>query len=71
MLYFTKYAETKFDILNRHKIFLTREQVEDALAAPDKTGKKSGHLAAEKEGVKVIYKKEAGVFKIITFYPCK
>lgn len=71
MLYFTKYAENKFDILNKHKVFFTREQIEDAIASPDKTGKKSGHLTAKKEGVKVIYKKEAGVVKIITFYPVK
>jgi len=71
MLYFTKYAENKFDVLNRHKVFLTREQVEDAIACPDKTGKKSGLLAAQKDNLKVIYKKEAGVIKIITFYPCK
>lgn len=71
MLYFTKYAENKFEILNKHKVFFTREQIEDAVASPDKTGKKNGHLTAKKEGVKVIYKKEAGVIKIITFYPVK
>lgn len=71
MLYFTKYAENKFDILNKHKVFFTREQVEDAVSAPDRPGKKSGHLTAKKEGLKVIYKKEAGVIKIITFYPIK
>lgn len=71
MLYFTKYAESKFDILNKHKIFFTREQVEEAIACPDKTGKKGKLLTAQKEGVKVIYKKEAGVIKIITFYPVK
>ena len=71
MLYFTKYAENKFDVLNRHKVFLTREQVEDAIACPDKTGKKSKLLTAQKENIKVIYKKEAGVIKIITFFPVK
>lgn len=71
MLYFTKYAETKFDILNKHKVFFTREQVEDAIACPDKTGKKNGHLTAKKEGLKVIYKKDEDIFKIITFFPVK
>ena len=71
MLYFTKYAENKFEILNRHKVYFTREQVEDAMAAPDKTGKKSGLSCAQKDGLKVVYKKEAGVLKIITFYPIK
>jgi len=71
MLYFTKYAEQKFDILNKHKVFFTREQIEDAVGAPDKTGKKSKLLTAEKDDIKVIYKKEAEVIKIITFFPVK
>lgn len=71
MLYFTKYSEQKFDILNKHKVFITREQVEDALKIPDKTGKKTSYLTAEKDGVKVIYQKEDGMVKIITFYPVK
>ena len=71
MLYFTKYAEQKFDILNKHKVFFTKEQVEDAIACPDKQGKKTGLLTARKDNMKVIYKKEAGIVKIITFYPVK
>jgi len=71
MFYFTKYAETKFDILNKHKVFFTREQIEDAVGAPDKTGKKSGHLTAQKENIKVIYKKDGDILKIITFFPVK
>ncbi|MBI2459875.1 MAG: hypothetical protein HYV53_05035 [Parcubacteria group bacterium] len=71
MIYFTKYAENKFDILNKHKIFFTREQVEDAIACPEKTGKKSGLMAAQKENLKVIYKKDGEIIKIITFYPIK
>ncbi len=71
MLYFTKYAENKFDILNKHKVFFTREQVEDAVATPDKPGRKAGFLTIKKDNIKVIYKKEAGVIKIITFYPVK
>jgi len=71
MLYFTKYAEQKFDILNKHKVFFTREQIEDAVGAPDKTGKKNKLLTAEKDDIKVIYKKEAEVIKIITFFPVK
>ena len=71
MLYFTKYAENKFDILNKHKIFFTREQVEDAVGAPDKIGKKGKLLTAQKESIKVIYKKEGDILKIITFFPIK
>ena len=71
MLYFTKYAEQKFDILNKHKIFFTREQIEDAVNTPDKTGKKDKLLTAQKENIKVIYKKDEDILKIITFYPIK
>jgi len=71
MLYFTKYAENKFDILNKHKVYFTREQVEDAVGAPDKVGKKGKLLTAEKDEIKVIYKKEDEIFKIITFFPVK
>lgn len=71
MLYFTKYAENKFDLLNKHKVFFTRERIEDTVYCPDKTAKKNGLLTAEKEGVKVIYKKEGEILKVITFYPIK
>ena len=71
MFYFTKYAEQKFDILNRHKVFFTREQVEDAVAAPDKQSRKGKLMAAQKEGVKVIYKKDGDILKIMTFFPVK
>lgn len=71
MLYFTKYAENKFDLLNKHKVFFTREQIESAIGRPDKIGKKGKFMTAQKEGVKVIYKKDGDVLKIITFYPIK
>ena len=71
MFYFTKYAEKKFDILNKYKVYFTREQVENAIKIPDKTSKREEYLTAYKDGVGVIYKKEDGLNKIITFYPIK
>lgn len=71
MIYFSKYAEQKFDILNKHKIYFTREQIEDAVKKPDKVTKKGEYLAARQEGLKVVYKKQDEVCKIITFYPVK
>jgi len=71
MLYFTKYAENKFDLLNKYKVYFTREQIEDTVNLPEKVSKKDGYLAARKDGVKVVYKKEGNVIKIITFYPVK
>jgi hypothetical protein len=71
MIYFTKYAERKFEILNKHKVYFTREQIEDAVNVPDKTSRKSHYQVAHKENIGVVYTKEQGAIKIITFYPIK
>jgi len=71
MFYYTKYAEQKFDTLNRHKVFFTREQIEDVIKTPEKYQNKNNYISAEKEGIKVIYQQENEVIKIITFYPTK
>lgn len=71
MLYFTKYAEQKFEILNKHKVYFTREQIAEVINYPDHTGKKAGCLTAQKDIIKVIYKKETDCLKVITFYPVK
>lgn len=71
MLYFTKYANEKFDILNKHKVYITREQIEDAVKLPDKTSRKGSYQTAQKEEVKIVYKKEVDCIKVITFFPIK
>lgn len=71
MLYFTKYAEQKFDILNKYKVFFTKEQIENTVKSPEKISKKNKYFIAQKEGTVVIYKKEGDIIKIITFYPTK
>ena len=71
MIYFSKYAEQKFEILNRHKVFYTREQIEDAVNLPDKVRRRTGFWFAQKENVKVVYKKDGEIIRIITFYPVK
>ena len=71
MIYFTKYAEKKFDILNKFKSYFTREEIEDVVKLPDKFEKKGKYLGAKKDNIKVIYKKEGGTIKITTFYPIK
>jgi hypothetical protein len=71
MIYFTKYAEQKFEILNKYKVFFTREQVEDAVKKPEKITKKGRYLSAKSDNIKVVYQKDAGVYKVITFYPVK
>jgi hypothetical protein len=71
MIIFSTFAEQKFEILNRHKVFVTREDVIDAVSTPDKTNRKGRCFAAYKDGLGVIYKKESEAIKIITFYPVK
>ena len=71
MIYYTKYAENKFEILNKHKVYFTREQIEDAVLSPDKTKNKGKYFSAVKENIGVVYNKRDSVIKIITFYPVK
>ncbi|MFH1822268.1 MAG: hypothetical protein ABH830_01050 [Patescibacteria group bacterium] len=71
MLYFTKYAENKFEILNKYKIFFTREQIEEVINMPDKVSKKGKYLVAKKDTIKVVYKKDGKLIRIYTFYPIK
>lgn len=68
-MYFTSYAEQKFAILNDHGVFIRKEEIEAALTMPDKRGKIGSCLTAQKENIKVVYKKEGEIKKIITFYP--
>ena len=71
MIYYTKYAEQKFDILNKYKVYFTREQVEDVLKTPEKVEKKGKYIGARKDEIKVIFRKENGTKRIITFFPIK
>jgi hypothetical protein len=71
MIYFTSYAEKKFDILNKHQVYIRREQVEEAVRAPEIKKKKGKYFWAEKQGIAVIYKLEGEIIKIITFFPTK
>lgn len=70
-IYFTKYANDKFDLLNKYKVFITKERVEETLRLPDSIGKKGKYLIYQKEGTAVLVKKEGVINKVITFYPKK
>ncbi|MFA5318313.1 MAG: hypothetical protein WC323_02470 [Patescibacteria group bacterium] len=71
MIYFTKYADKKFDVLNKHGVFITKEEIEDVIKLPKKTQAKGKYLHIEKLGIKVIMKKEGDLNKVVTFYPIK
>lgn len=68
-VYFTRYAEQKFGILNKHRVSLTKQDIENVIREPNKVDKKGKYLAAKKENTKVVYQKEEDALKIITFYP--
>ena len=75
MIIFTKHAKDKFEILKRHKFLITEEQVLETIGKPDLINRSRLPLIItqrkiDKEHVlRVVYKKERGFIKIITFYP--
>ena len=71
MISFTSYANNKFELLNKHKVFFRKEEIEDAICSPTEVKKQSKYFGATKDSVKVIYKKEGEIIKIITFFPVK
>jgi len=75
MLIFTEHAENKFEILKRHKFLITRKQVLETVEKPELIDKSRLPLLIAQRKIdrdhvlRVVYKKEFGVIKIITFYP--
>ncbi len=71
MIHFTKYSEEKFNILNKHKVYFTKEMIEETIKSPTKEEKKGKFFFMEKDGCRVICDKEEGVTRVLTFYPFK
>ena len=74
MIYFTKHASEKFEILKGHKFFVSKEQVLLVVTNPDMIDSRPPLLIAQRKFdsthvLRVVYKKENSVIKIITFYP--
>jgi len=75
MLIFTEHAKNKFEILKRHKFLITRKQVLETVEKPELIDKSRLPLLIAQRKIdrdhvlRVVYKKEFGVIKIITFYP--
>ncbi len=75
MIVFTRHARNKFEILKRHKFLVSERQVIKTIEKPDLIDYSRFPLLIaqrkfDKEHVlRVVYKKEDGVIKIITFYP--
>jgi hypothetical protein len=77
MIYYTKYAGQKFDVLRAHKFSLTKEDVEKVLKVPEVTKKFDDQLwlaqgeYSDEYNLRVIFEPEGEMQKVITFYPVK
>ena len=75
MIIFTKHARDKFGILKKHKFAVLEEKVLEALNNPDLIDySRLPLLIAQKKFdsthvLRVVYKEERGIMKVITFYP--
>ncbi len=71
---FTKHAEEKFETLARHKFIVTKAQVIETLASPDKVESETDPPIAQKglnetHVLRVVYRVEGNDKIVITFYP--
>lgn len=69
MIYFTKYATQKFELLKKHGVEVNKDMVKETVNTPTETEKKETCSVAKKNNLKVIYKQDGDAEKIITFYP--
>lgn len=75
MIHFTKHAEEKFNILKRHQFLISKEQVIETVVHPEKLDYSRLPLIISQSTIdksrvlRVVYKKEDRLIKIITFYP--
>ena len=75
MIYFTKHAQDKFDILEKHKFYISKEQVAETVTNPEKIDNFHSPLIIAQSKfdkthvLRVVYKPEDDLIKIITFYP--
>lgn len=75
MIIFTKHANEKFKILKRHRFLVTKRQVLETLERPETIDYSRFPLAIAQRQIdrehvlRVVYKKEKNVLKVITFYP--
>lgn len=75
MIIFTRHAENKFEVLERHKFLISKKQVIDTLEKPDSIDKSRLPLLIAQRKIdkshvlRVVYKQEFDIIKVITFYP--
>jgi hypothetical protein len=77
MIYFTKHASEKFDILGKHKITISEEFVIQTIENPEvidysRLPLKIAQRAFDKYRVlRVVYKEHDNIKTVVTFYPGK
>lgn len=71
MVHYTKYAENKFEILNKYQVFLRKEEINEALKSPDKCELVGKYQAACRGNLKVVFEQTGEMVRVITFYPIK
>lgn len=77
MIYFSNYADKKIEILRKHNFEITKAQVIEALGTKEPVSQSrfsfyvsEGRLN-DRYKIKVVFKKDGSIIKIITFYPIK
>ena len=78
-IFFTKHAKVeKFNILARHGFKVIASEIRDVIENPENEDKKSDYpniivsKTIDKTHIlRVVYRKEGGIIKVITFYPAE
>ena len=74
-IFFTKHALDKFETLKKHKFIVFKRKVMETLERPDLIDYSRLPLLIAQSKIdkdhvlRVVYKEEKGVIKVITFYP--
>ena len=70
-MHLSTYAQSKFELLNKHKVYIREEQLEEVANLPDSIKKRGKFYFAKKDNIGVVYQMEDNVKRVITFYPIK
>lgn len=77
MIYFTKHAKEKFEVLKRHGFSVSKSEVIETVNASEVVDESHRPLLIAQRKIdkdhvlRVVYKEEDRAIKIITFYPGK
>lgn len=71
---YTRHAQEKFSVLERHGFPITAEQVETTVTSPDRLFPEGGRLIAQAKisdthVLRVVYREEGDERVVIIFYP--